>query len=160
MPVIGAVLRNIDGVRAVPRIGQSWVAVVSTSEKLLLLRRSADAAPAISGLARGTVGASWRVLDLEFFDRLGPDKCAGAHDQFGATLPELVEMHCDQAVDHLPLACSHLYHVHSRGKHRGAELCPAIDQVRHLGALNLVLARQAVGVGAYQLALMTALRSG
>lgn len=75
-------------------------------------------------------------------------EAAHAHDQLGAARSELVEVEPDEAVDHVALAGPHCGHVDGGGAGHAAEARGVADEVGHLGAPDLVFARQAVGVGA------------
>src|SRR5262249_3350097 len=71
-----------------------------------------------------------------------------AHDQLGAAGPVLVEVHGDQALDHLALALPHAPHVGRRRPRHQPELRRVVNQVRDLCTPDLVLAGQAVDVRA------------
>ena len=82
-------------------------------------------------------------------NRLGRDKTARAPMMSSAPLAlEVVEMHGYEAVHHLPLAPPDLGHVGGDRAGRRAKAIGVADQVGDLGAPDLVLARQAVGVRA------------
>jgi hypothetical protein len=80
------------------------------------------------------------------FDGLRPDEPARAHDQFGAARPVTVEMHLDQAVDHLAFVRQHSPHVDGGSARHAPEAIRVVDQVGDLRTPNLVLAGQAVGI--------------
>jgi hypothetical protein len=83
-----------------------------------------------------------------YFDGLRRDEPAGAHDQLGPARPVTVEVHRDQPVDHLALARQHLRHVDGGGAGHRSEPIGVTDQLGDFSAPDLILAREAVGVGA------------
>src|SRR5207253_2988777 len=80
--------------------------------------------------------------------RLRPDEARRAHDQIGTARPVLVQVHGDQPVDQVALALPHAPYVDRRRARHHPERRRVVDQVRHFGAPDLVLARKAVEVGA------------
>ena len=82
------------------------------------------------------------------FEGLRRDETPDAHDQFGAAVPVLFQVHGDQAIDHVAFALPHPPHVDRRRACYDPELRRVVDQVRDLGAPDFVLAGQAVDVRA------------
>ncbi len=78
----------------------------------------------------------------------GRDEPSRAHDQLGTARPVAIQVLGDLRLDHVALALPHARHVDRRGAGHRPELCRAADQRGHLGAPDLVLAREAVDVGA------------
>jgi hypothetical protein len=91
------------------------------------------------------VGAAVIEANLE---RLGLDESARSHDQLRAAV--LVGLSCesDHAIDHVALALAHRLHARGEGARKGAIQLAVAQEVRHLGAPDLVLARQTVDVRA------------
>ena len=79
-------------------------------------------------------------------DGLGRDEPARAHDQLGAAGLVIVEVHGDQAVDHIALARQHLLHVGGGGTRHHSEPIRVVNQIGDLRAPDLVLTGKAVGV--------------
>src|SRR5262245_52980086 len=75
-------------------------------------RRTIDASPRTGvyddslAFERASPAAVERHLD-----RLGRDKATLAHDQLGATFLVFLQVHCDEAVNHLPLALADRGHI-------------------------------------------------
>ena len=82
------------------------------------------------------------------FDGLRCNEPAGAHDQLGPARLVIIEMHGDQAIDHLSLARQHLRHVDDGGTRHHPELVCMAHQIGDFGAPDLILAGQAVRVRA------------
>src|SRR5437899_2084114 len=78
-------------------------------------------------------------------DGLGRDEPARAHDQLGAAGLVIVEVHGDQAVDHIALARQHLLHVGGGGTRHRSEPIRVVNQIGDLRAPDLVLTGKAVG---------------
>ena len=83
-------------------------------------------------------------LDLE---RLRGHEPAGAHDQLGAARLVVVQMRGDLVVDHAALPAANRRHVDLDSPRLRAVLGAVANQRCDLGALDLVLAGQAVDVG-------------
>src|SRR5215472_9994312 len=81
-------------------------------------------------------------------DRLRRDKPANAHNQFGTARPVALKVHGDQPVDHLSLARQDFRHVGGNVTRYRAEAVGMAGEIGDLGAPDLVLAGQAVRVGA------------
>ena len=81
-------------------------------------------------------------------DRLRRHKPASAHNQLGTARPVALEVHGDQPVDHLALMRQDFGHIHRNGRRHRAEPVGMADEIGDLGAPDLVLAGQAVRVGA------------
>ncbi len=90
-------------------------------------------------------GAAIGQLNLDGFRS---DEAAHSHDQLGAAGLVAVEVHGDQAVDHLALSCQHSLHVDGRGSRRDPKLIGVVNEIGYLRAPNLILAGQTVGVRA------------
>src|SRR5271156_2197415 len=80
-------------------------------------------------------------------DGFRPDKTSRTHDQFRPGLFVDVEMHIDQASDHLAFAVAHDRHVDARVLLADAEFFAPVEKRGDLRAVNDVLARQAGDVG-------------
>jgi hypothetical protein len=80
-------------------------------------------------------------------DRLRLHKPASAHNQLG-TARVALEVHGDQPVDHLALMRQDFHHIYRNGTRYRAEPVGMADEIGDLGAPDLVLAGQAVRVGA------------
>src|SRR6266508_3914444 len=70
------------------------------------------------------------------------------HDQLGATRLVAVEVHGDQAIDHVALALPHARHIDRGGIRHDPELCRVVYQVGDFRAPDLVLAGEAVDIRA------------
>src|SRR5271165_857734 len=81
-------------------------------------------------------------------DRLWRHEARFAHNQLGAAVFEFIEVHLDEAVDHLALARADGGHVDRNGTGHNPELRRVTRQIRDLSAVNNVLAWQACDVWA------------
>ena len=70
------------------------------------------------------------------------------HDQFRAARLVLLQSHGDHAFDHVALALADFGHVDCNGTHLRAEASGVMHQVSNFRAPDLVLAREAIDVGA------------
>ena len=78
----------------------------------------------------------------------GPMKWPVPMTQFRAAVLEIGEVHVDEAVDHFAFALAHAGHVDPPIVLGDAEFLAAAKIIRHLGAVDDVLARQTGDVGA------------
>jgi hypothetical protein len=83
--------------------------------------------------------------DLERFRR---EETPRAHDQFSAAGFVLIQVHGDQALDHVALALPHPRHVNRGRARHHPELCRVVNQVCYFCAPDFVLAGQTVDVRA------------
>src|SRR5262249_3977566 len=83
-----------------------------------------------------------------YLERLRRHEAPRAQDQLGAARLEEVQMGGDLVSDHRALALPYASHVDRDRARREAELRGVVDQIRDLGAPDLVLAREAVDVRA------------
>ena len=81
-------------------------------------------------------------------DGLWRNEPTRTHDQLGAACLVSVEVHGDQAIDHVTLARQYPLHVDGDGTRHHSEPICVVNQVGDLCAPNLVLAGKAVGVRA------------
>jgi hypothetical protein len=95
---------------------------------------------AIAGQHAGTAVVQF---NLDGFRR---NEAARTHDQLGVAGLVAVEVHGDQAVDHLALSCQHSLHVGGGGTRHDAKAIGVANEIGNFRAPNLVLAGQAVGV--------------
>ncbi len=97
---------------------------------------------AIAGQHAGTAIVQFNL------DGFRPNEAAHTHDQFGVAGLVAVEVHGDQAVDHLALSCQHSLHVDGRGTRHDPKPIGVVNEIGDFRAPNLILAGQAVGVRA------------
>ena len=90
-------------------------------------------------------GAAVVQFDL---DGLRRSEAARTHDQLGAAGFVAVEVHGDQAVDHVALLRQHSLHVDGGGTRHDPKAIGVLNEIGNFRAPNLVLAGQAVGVRA------------
>ena len=79
------------------------------------------------------------VIEADF-DGFRFNEPAAAHDQLGPARLVIVEMHGDQAIDHLSLARQHRPHVDGGRTRHHPELVRMAHQIGDLGAPDLILA--------------------
>jgi hypothetical protein len=72
---------------------------------------------------------------------------SGPHDQFGAAGLVVLQVHGDQAFDHIALPLSDFGHIDRDGTRHRAEPRGVMRQIRDFRAPDLVLAGEAVDVG-------------
>src|SRR5260370_11340291 len=94
---------------------------------------------AIAGQYAGTAVVQF---DLDGFRR---NEAARTHDQLGAAGLVAVEVHGDQAVDHVALSRQHSLHVGGGGTRHDPKAIGVVNEIGNFRAPNLVLAGQAVG---------------
>src|SRR5229473_1705886 len=103
--------------------------------------------PEIEGHAIAGQNAGTAVIQCNL-DGFRRDEAARTHDQLGAAGLVAVEVHGDQAVDHLALSCQHSLHVGGGGTRHDPKAIGVVNEIGNFRAPNLVLAGQAVGVRA------------
>jgi hypothetical protein len=76
------------------------------------------------------------------------DELPRPHDQLGAARPVALQVQGDLPLDYVALALPYARHIDRPGSGYRPERRRAADQIGDLGAPDLVLAREAIGVGA------------
>jgi hypothetical protein len=75
-------------------------------------------------------------------------KMPGPHDQFGATRIIALQVHGNQAFDHIAFALPDFGHIDRNETRRCPKLCGVTHQICDLGAPDLILTRETIGVRA------------
>ena len=81
-----------------------------------------------------------------YLDGLRRNEPTGTHDQLGAAGFVGVEVHRDQAIDHVALACQHSLHIGGDRSRHHPEPIRVMNQIGNLCAPDFVLAGKTVGV--------------